>query len=298
MLNKIAGLTLAAGLAFAGSAFAADLPVRTLAPAYAPPVFTWTGFYVGVNAGYTWSDRNLIRTTSVPGACNLAFPGCAVVPNYSVTSAALATFTLPTRQKGFIGGAQIGYNWQFNNFVAGIEADIQGIGSNRSGSTAVTALGNINFPGFPLVQTASVSKSLNYLGTVRARLGFLATPSFLLYATGGFAYGEEKARTTITQNLPAAGASLIPGTSVGSLSRTRYGWTVGGGGEWKFTQNWSVKGEYLYYSLGKARYTSSPLILLGGPGSVAPGTVFSSSTATSSTDFRGHIVRLGLNYAF
>ncbi|MCI0734775.1 MAG: outer membrane beta-barrel protein [Beijerinckiaceae bacterium] len=283
-------------LAFTGAALAADLPPPPPPP---PPPPLWTGFYIGINLGGTWSDGNTVNTAAIPGACNPAFPGCAAAPNYSFTSAVLSTFAAPARTGGFIGGGQVGYNYQFSpRIVAGVEADIQGVADGNGGSTINSILGNPNFIGFPIFQTASVSKSLDYLGTVRGRLGYLITPTILLYVDGGFAYGGVGSSTRIAQavvNDPTLPFTYI---SAGSFSSTRVGWTAGGGGEWLFLPNWSVKVEYLYYDLGSVTGALSPLINIGGPGSAAPGSIFSSAFAQSSTRFRGNIIRAGINYHF
>ncbi|GAC1339831.1 MAG: porin family protein [Beijerinckiaceae bacterium] len=289
-----------------GSAYAADLPSRKAPPvAYAPPpVFTWTGFYIGANAGGTWAQNNAITTTSVAGPCNAAFAGCVAVPNYSVTSAQAATFSIPGRSRvGFIGGGQLGYNWQFNSFVAGIEADFQGIASNNNNANTnglIAVVPNVNFPGFPVVQSAYSFQKLNYLGTVRGRLGFLATPALLLYATGGLAYGGVSGSTGIVQDVAVcAGAGTdCRGSSLGAFSRTRLGYTLGGGLEWMFLPNWSVKAEYMYYDLG--RVTSSSLLnqICTGATCAVNGGLFASSLATSTTRYNGHVARLGLNYHF
>ena len=159
---------------------------------------------------------------------------------------------------------RLGYNWQFApTWVFGLEADIQG--STQKGSVGVFV------PAGPAFWT--LESHLNYFGTARARLGFLATPSLLLYATGGLAWGETELNLTNSVN----GAS-----SNASFNDTNTGWTVGGGIEGKITANWSAKAEYLYLDLGNktGSVTLPTAIHLG------------------SVDFRDHIVRVGLNYHF
>ncbi len=148
------------------------------------------------------------------------------------------------------------------------------------------------------MQTASVSRSVDYIGTVRGRLGFLITPTFLIYGTGGLAYGGVTAHTNITQMVTNDPPVPFTYFSSGSFSNTRVGWTAGGGGEWMFLPNWSLKVEYLYYDLGSASFGLSPLVNIGGPGSVVPGGVFSTAFPHSSTRFNGNIVRAGVNYHF
>jgi opacity protein-like surface antigen len=216
-------LASAGAMALTSAAVAADLGARPPPPVFLPPppIFSWTGLYAGINAGYTWSNNNLVDTDASPGGCNPAFPGCAVTPNFSVASASLATFSLPAKTDGFIGGGQIGYNYQLNNsFVAGIEADIQGIAGAHASSSFDSTLTNPNFPTNSIDQSVSVSKSLDYLGTVRGRLGFLITPTLLVYGTGGLAYGQTNSSTNITQFVEDAGTALSPNpySSFGGLS--------------------------------------------------------------------------------
>ncbi|MFZ0497472.1 MAG: outer membrane beta-barrel protein [Methylocella sp.] len=296
-------LASASAMALTSAAVAADLGTRPPPPVFLPPppIFSWTGLYLGVNAGYTWSNNNLVDTDASPGGCNPAFPGCAVTPNLSVTSASLATFSLPAKTDGFIGGGQIGYNYQFNNsFVAGIEADLQGIAGAHASSSFDNTLANPNFTTNSIDQSVAVSKSLDYLGTIRGRLGFLITPTLLVYGTGGLAYGQTNSSANITQFVEDAGTALAPNpySSFGGLSNSRVGWTAGGGGEWLFAPNWSLKVEYLYYDLGNVTYSLSPLVTFGQPGTAAPGSAFLSAFPQSTTHFRGNIVRAGLNYHF
>jgi outer membrane immunogenic protein len=275
MLKKahVAGL-IAAALT-AGSALAADLP-STKAPPYfppPPPPPMWTGFYVGLNAGGTWSDNNSVNTVSSP-----TFPGFPFVP-----LAGLASASVPTGQSGgFIGGGQIGYNWQFsNNFVAGLEADIQGVAHSGNAGAAST-FGIVG--AVPVATTLSSTKTLDYLGTVRGRLGYLVTPTLLAYGTGGLAYGGVTSNTLIQQFGLTNG---FVGLGAGNFSDTRVGWTAGGGVEWMFWPNWSAKAEYLYYDLGSVTYAGS--LNVGPIGYAIP---------LSTARFNGHIVRAGVNYHF
>lgn len=270
-------------IALTGSAaFAADLPSRAPPPVYLPPPPMWTGLYVGVNAGYEWAASSNVNTTTVPDFAAPTF-GTELA-----LSSALASGSVPLNQNGFIGGGQVGYNLQFgNNFVAGIEADIQGIaGTHGTGSFSGSG---VPFTGETLDSTVQSNKRINYLGTVRGRLGFTILPTLLVYGTGGLAYGGIDAATGIGQvNSPFGGFG-----SFGSISNSRVGWTAGGGLEWLFAPNWSAKVEYLYYDLGSVTYGLSPLTLTT-PGGVA---VYSSAPF-SSTRFNGNIVRAGLNYHF
>lgn len=278
--------TLAAALAaatIAGAAFAADLPSRKVAPAYiAPaPIMTWSGLYIGLNAGYGWSAGST-RINDVP-----AF----FAPTWDTELAAstvLAGAPLNGgKNGGFIGGGQVGWNWQFGALVAGVETDIQWMSGNRTGGVAGGALVPVLFPGELIVSNSVGASRVNWLGTLRGRLGFTVTPSLLAYATGGLAYGGVNSSAAIfQQNLPFA----PPFFSSGASSSTRVGYSVGAGAEWMFAPNWSVKGEYLYYDLGSSSTPMSPLTF------ATPALYTSLPTLRAS--YKGHIVRAGINYHF
>jgi outer membrane immunogenic protein len=128
---------------------------------------------------------------------------------------------------------------------------------------------------------------------LRGRLGILVTPSFLIYGTGGLAYGGVEANTTITETL---GFSDTPGSfgTSGGFSGTRVGWTAGGGVEWMFAPRWSVKAEYLYYDLGTETWSLGNINQFGLNGALLE-TV---SASQSKTRFNGNIARLGINWHF
>jgi outer membrane immunogenic protein len=265
MKHWIAAGIATATLAAASTAFAADIarPVYK-APPMVAPVYDWTGFYIGVNAGYTWSTNN-----------GLSYAGTDTGAGGFGT--ALALGLLPNtglKNDGFIGGGQIGYNWQSGVWVFGWEADFQWV---NGGDNITTTRSTAVF--LPL--TSTISRDLEWFGTVRGRVGVLVAPTLLAYATGGLAYGNTSLTTTF------AGPTFVPPlfTSINS-SGTSTGWTVGGGLEWALGNGWSVKGEYLYYDLGSentfAAYTYGA----------------NNSTLTTSIDNTGHIVRAGLNYKF
>jgi outer membrane immunogenic protein len=280
-------------MALTGAALAADLPSRAPPPVYLPPppIFTWTGLYVGINAGGTWSNNNHVNTATADEFGNPALGGG---PAFGVASAALATASVPAKIDGFIGGGQIGYNYQFaNSFVVGLEADIQGIAASNGSHLVFSQATVAGFEGNPIDQNLSASRRLDYLGTVRGRLGFTITPTLLVYGTGGLAYGQTKSSTSITQIVESAPALPNHYSSFGSFSNTRVGWTAGGGVEWLFAPNWSIKAEYLYYDLGSVTYGLSPLTNTFTTGGVAW-----SSSPFAKTRFTGNIVRAGLNYHF
>jgi outer membrane immunogenic protein len=123
---------------------------------------------------------------------------------------------------------------------------------------------------------------------LRGRLGIVANQNWLLYVTGGLAYGGVKANDSIVQT----STNGFSGAGFGSLSTTRAGWALGAGTEWMFAPKWSVKAEYLHYDLGTASFGSAPV---GTPTSAFfVGTPY--QTNVTSVRFQGDMVRLGLNY--
>jgi outer membrane immunogenic protein len=246
-----------------------------------------------LNAGYHWGSSN-VDTVGTPGPFDIV----NVFGPDSVAAAHGATSSLSPKQNGFIGGGQVGCNWQFApTWVTGLEADFQGIAhSNNSDSVTLTTTA-VGFPD-TFVSTTTVSKQVDWLGTVRGRLGVLAAPTVLIYGTGGLAYGEAKASTTVTQTATCifgcANAAITYGTT-GSFSETRVGWTVGGGLEWIFAPHWSLRAEYLYYDLGKASF-GLPLLAGNAPGCAA--SPCWSANVQSTAHFNGNIVRAGISYLF
>jgi outer membrane immunogenic protein len=295
MKRLLIGIAAVAFLVAPG-AFAADLPVKapiyTKAPVYVDPVYDWTGFYVGGNVGYSWGNSNSTQT--------LTDPGTGTVLNSAATK---------FHMDGVIGGGQLGYNWQRDKWVFGLEADIQASGQAGNGSAvcaggtatvlnSLCALGHIgdttpfNVPAFPV--TGTLAESLDWFGTVRGRIGVLADPKVLLYATGGLAYGEVGASNTvggfnITGPQGVNGSTITPFAAGSSNSSLRVGWTVGAGVEGVIGGNWTAKLEYLYIDLGNVSGSfATPLI--------APSGAF--ATSSYSSHITDNILRVGINYKF
>jgi outer membrane immunogenic protein len=247
----LAATTLLALPMFGGFAFAADM-----APA---PAYDWTGFYLGVNAGYGWQpDYNV----SVNGTPLIEVSQPNAVP-YHVGS---------DNNGGFIGGAQAGYNWQSSALVLGIEADIQYSGMNGDGA-------GCSVLGCDDVKT-SISQELNWFGTVRPRIGFAADRA-LFYATGGLIYGGVEDKGNIDE-FAGVGRQFK-----GDSSSTQVGWTAGGGIEYAFADNWTGKIEYLYYDLGDET-------VRGNQSNPADGVNY----AKYDFENKGNIIRAGFNYKF
>ncbi|KMO44534.1 porin [Methylobacterium tarhaniae] len=187
-MNKFLA-SLAAFTALTSVAAAADLPRRAAPPpVFTPvPVFTWTGFYLGVNAGYGF-DANSHRTS------RYQLPAGSVFDSEN-TNGVVTLNTNRTKNSGFTGGAQIGYNYQFtpgSGFVVGLEADAQYVDFARR-TRGTLNYGFTGTPGFAFAPPAATvftsGNGLDYFGTVRGRVGY-AFDRTLVYGTGGFAYGS------------------------------------------------------------------------------------------------------------
>jgi len=250
-----------AGLMFAHSAWAADMAVK--APPPAPvPIFSWTGFYAGVNAGGAWGDNAVTYTplyTGAPPPGLQAFAAASGSPNF--------------HPSGFTGGGQAGYNWQWSQWVVGIEADI-----NYARLASSLNSGILNFPGTApfFFQTSTTT---NWMATVRPRVGY-SFNHVLFYATGGLAVADLNFAQSVT--FLTGGANAI---TAGSASSTRAGWTVGGGVEYAFAPHWSAKVEYFHSDFGNLGFApafqNNPFI-----------------SSTSNARFRTDVARVGVNYNF
>ena len=290
-MDKITSSLAAISLALAaGSALAADLPSLKAPPVVVPPPPPlWTGFYFGANVGGIFDASTGAAATATPIFNDTTGAALGAPSYFGTASAASIANNASLSNTGVIGGGQIGYNWQFNNsFLAGLEADIQGttLSSNASASGAATEPSTRSL----VSTTSNLSKTLNYLGTVRGRLGFLVTPSLLVFGSGGLAYGgmvftDGVFQTSSNANFPFSAVSA-------NYSDARIGWTAGGGLEWMFAPNWSGKVEYLYYDLG----TASAANVLSA--AVPAGSLLYGAFYQTSTHFNGHVVRAGLNYHF
>jgi outer membrane immunogenic protein len=277
----------AAFTALTAAASAADLPRRAAPPVFVPvPVFTWTGFYAGFNAGYGFdaSSNNQPTVIGVNGASTLVLPG----------TTAVVAFQNGQSNDGFVGGGQIGYNYQFtpgSGVVIGVEADAQyvdfGRERNRFTATGPLAAQQVFNP-------AGIS-GLDYFGTVRGRLGY-AFDRVLFYGTGGFAYGS--------------GGGRDFGLTNRSRDDFQTGWAAGGGIEYalptdsflNFFRSSAVtlKIEGLYVNLDQGNRNNGVFAVNNAGQEVSvtsPGVVLvSSGRQVRDTEFA--VVRAGLNYKF
>jgi len=198
-----------------GTAFAADLPTTKGPPVFKapPPAFTWTGFYVGGQAGYQWGHADAL----ILGPAGGFLAG------------------LPDNPSGFIGGAHLGYNYQLDQIVLGIEGDIEGstFAGPLTGPLAPGPAGPAGSP-LPVPPFNHLANRIPLQASLRGRIGY-AWDRALLYATGGLALAD-------VENAYGSPGDVFWGW--------RPGWTAGGGGEYAIDNNWSVRIEYRYSDFG------------------------------------------------
>jgi outer membrane immunogenic protein len=223
-------------LGFVGAASAADLAVKAPPPVVQRPLFSWTGFYMGLNLGGAWSTGH--ATDNVTGS------------NFGGDNG------------GFIGGGQIGYNYQVGNWVWGIEWDMDGADLSRTSNAITTGSG-----------TLQASGRTDWITTVGARVGWAVLGNSLIYVKGGGGWVENSATL---MNLTTGGSA--------SGSNTNGGWMAGVGWEWGFAPNWSAKFEYDF--LGLNSWSPSNTVLVGGV----------ADRLTLSRDIE--MVKVGVNYRF
>jgi outer membrane immunogenic protein len=216
--------------------------------------WTWTGPYVGVNIGYGGGDFKYPFSGTDAGGTN------------PVTGRARQS------SSGVLGGGQLGYNLEMpNGLVLGLETDIDAADIGGNSSFSANSLGPQT--------SASVDSRINYLGTVRGRVGRpMYNGRFMPYVTGGFAYGG------VRNNASFGGGNFATNT------QTQTGWTVGAGAEYALDRHLSFKVEYLYVDLGSQNLT--------GPGSTFNAPAAGVFNANLREQTNANVVRAGLNYRF
>ena len=260
-----------------GLAHAADMALPVKAPP--PPVWTWTGFYIGANGGYSWGDWDSASIAAI-------FPG----PGGTLVN------TASPNVQGAIAGGQIGYNWQLSpQWLVGVEADGQWSGEKASDgySASVTAgvpgVGPCDVAGGCSATTTVTDANawkLPWFATLRGRAGLTGDPTWLLYATGGLAIAgaqfADSSIATVTVFKNASGQVVSTTTLLNSAlsgTTTVVGFAVGAGIEKMLTQNWSLKVEYLFMDFGS--YT-----FLAGTG------------FDTNVKMIDNVIRGGVNYKF
>jgi opacity protein-like surface antigen len=193
---------------------ATEKPLLAKAPIDKAPVaraaYNWTGFYIGPYLGANW------------GTVNLTFLDDGETTN--------------PRFAGFLGGGEIGYNYQFGKWVFGVEGDLAW--TNAGGARPC-----------PIGFFANCEMNLNWLSTATGRIGYAYWDRLLTYVKGGVAIGQDRAEVACTLDPPSAILPVV-GCPSQSVSQTKVGWTAGLGSEFGLTRNVSVKSEIMYFDLG------------------------------------------------
>ena len=262
-LPACAAIAIAAAL-YAGGARAADLAAK--APAAA--VYSWSGCYIGANAGVGMASSDF--GSSVAGGTHLlgADPGVAGLAG---TGSADST--------GFAGGGQVGCNLQSGTLVYGLEGDIDYFHGTSRFSNGTNTLSD----GTPF--TINQSATSNYIATIRPRIGIAADRN-LAYLTGGVAFTSVSYTQTYVDG-PSAGTVATPGTGVASASKALVGWAAGAGWEHAFTDHATFRLEYIYASFPSTSALGAITDPTGG-----------ANVLHGSANLTIQTARLGLNYKF
>jgi outer membrane immunogenic protein len=263
-MKKILAAALAAS-AFTGisAAQAADMPLK--APPLVVPAFSWTGGYIGGNVGWLRgnADFDPVCPTFNVASCPVLFPFFAFndfIPGIgNILTFVPASFAgLPggsTSNNSFMGGGQIGYNYQVNHVVFGVEADLDATHIRASLTRNATSFAAGFPPGFFGTVSANSTFESDWIASVRGRLG-LAFDRLLLYGTGGIAIAGSRVNTAFVYTPPAIAlpAFVQPGPTGANSSQVLMGWTVGAGAEWAVTDAVSVGAEYRHSDFGSQNY--------------------------------------------
>ena len=264
-MRRILFLAAAIGLGLTQGVRAADMSVHAASPFFLPPVSStpdWSGPYLGFNGGYGFGS------SSVNGRFVGAIVGLGEPFGFS-------TAGNPT---GAVFGGQVGYNWQLASVVFGVEGDFDAATLTATGNVVTSSLA---VGGAPI--GAQASTNMNWLSSIRVRLGYTWGPG-LVYITGGGGWANVDVRTTVCDTAFAACTAT-------NFTGTQSGWTVGAGAEWMLSPNWFARAEYLYYGLNgrsSSGAITAPLV---------PALAGSSLNVTTS-QLTINVIRLGLEYKF
>jgi outer membrane immunogenic protein len=243
----------------------ATLAVAQPAPVSAGP-YDWSGWYAGANVGYGVGSDTVQLSPDSPGA---------------VVRSGFVSPALSVNPHGLIGGVDVGRNWQRGKTVYGLEAGL------RAAGITGTVVGPILLPDFDFQTTHT--QDLNWLGTLRGRVGVAVSDRALLFVAGGLAYGQAGLSTFARTPRPCESTNFC---ATGSAKPWLLGWTIGAGVDYALASNWSARAEYLYYDLGTIHSDVTdlnPEYFQADPG---PDLFRASARAN------GSVFSIGLNYKF
>jgi outer membrane immunogenic protein len=267
-MKRVALLAAIVSLGLTQGGRAADMSVQAMSPFYMPPVSAmpdWSGLYIGFNGGYGFGSSSV--------SANFFGP--------IVAAGEPLGFSTAGNPAGAVFGGQVGYNWQWASLVFGVEGDFDAATLTASGNSVTNSIAAAGAPvGF------QASSSINWLASVRARLGYTWGPG-LVYLTGGGAWVNTDIKT-----LTCDTGATFQACTQGNFTGTQSGWTLGAGFEWMIAPNWLARTEYLYYSLGSRTNASAFTI---GPGGAGLG---GSGVAVTANTLNINVIRAGLEYKF
>jgi outer membrane immunogenic protein len=248
-------------------ATAADLPVKAPPMMPAPIVASWSGFYIGGNLGY-------VSQNDLSGLSNFSQP--AAVTNTPLSNTASSN--------GFIGGFQLGYNWQFApRWVVGVEGDWDWTDTSNGFCRTTDA-------GPPCTDAGrgflNINEKTNWLASARARLGWTWNNDVLIYGTAGGAWGQVDTTLQASCAVAGCGNNATANITTASFSNTASGWVAGAGVEGRISRNWSAKAEWLHYDLGTLTTAFTAPAAVGSYG------------VSYSRNLTYETIRFGLNYKF
>jgi outer membrane immunogenic protein len=259
--------TISAMAFIASSAVASAADLRTpYTPPPPAPIANWNGFYLGANGGWGWTDVN----------AGIAAVGAASIVDFGAVD-------LSSHARGAVFGGQLGYNWQLSpNWVLGFEGDFDGAGITGTSAVVKTSglLAGVT-DGF------LTTDRLNWLATVRGRIGYTWGPG-LFYFTGGGAW-ENSTRNVLVSTNTLAG--IFGNSAAASFDNTKSGFVLGVGLEWMVTQNWTARLEYLNYDFNNSNNSTG--VAFTFPSCARPGTCGAIASA-SERDLS--VFRVGANY--
>jgi len=257
-------------------------------------VSNWSGFYVGGNAGYAWSNANsnlAIADGPLNSDCHFCSPGGVGALGGNDIGLAQSAGSPSLNPRGFTGGGQFGYNWQRSNWVYGVEADFEGFSQSQTANNSIFLPANTApFPNCGIGNVScfgnfSTSVKADWLITIRPRIGY-AWDKSLVYVTGGLAISRLSFSQAYNDNINLGGA--IGGSEIASVSRVKAGWVLGAGLEQAIGKNWSLKAEYLY-----VRFDG-----LNANGALSDSVAGDFANFSNDVHFASNIVRVGFNYKF
>jgi len=252
---------------------AADMEPPYLKAPPAPVAYNWTGFYIGGNLGGSSFTQNFNGTEATPFG-STAFGGNAGSNGDS----------------GFLGGGQLGFNYEFPmRVVVGVEADADWMDAIGTAGACATFTSGA-FVGLP-AGCATNNTTFKDFGTVRGRLGYaLPWGPIMVYGTGGWVWANVSGNSTLNCLGIGCGAASLPFTGgTASFSNTPSGWTAGGGVEWAFLPSWSVRMEYLHLEFDNVATNYTTTVF-------APGPLTGTTHITSNNGVQ--VFRIGVNYLF